>query len=301
MSTLWILVRQALRNLASHPVLNLAATFIVGVSLFVVAAFSLLLVNVESIGAGLGQDTTVVAWIQDGITESEIETLKAEISSLPDIRGVEIISRDEALRRFQAAFEGVAGLLDDLGDNPLPASLEIAIRPGLSPREIDALILTLKRPAFEELDYGQAWSERFGTFVQLLRVTLTGLSGLLLAAAALMIINTIHLTVYARRDELDTLRLVGATPWFIRLPFMIEGFIQGLLGGLLAVGALWLVHRWASPRLESWIHLLMGAREISFLSLPLLLRLVFGGVVMAVVANIISVQRFLRQRVGGSG
>lgn len=299
MSTLWILVRQALRNLASYPVLNLAAAFIVGVSLFVVAAFALLLVNVESIGAGLGQDTTVVAWIRDGITESEIETLRAEMASQPDVRDVEIVSRDEALRRFKAAFEGVAGLLDDLGDNPLPASLEIGIRPGLSATELEALITTLKRPAFEELDYGQAWSERFGAFVQLLRVTLTGLSGLLLVAAALMIVNTIHLTVYARRDELDTLRLVGATPWFIRMPFIIEGLIQGLTGGALAVFALWLVHQWASPRLESWIHLLMGARDVAFLSSHHLLQLVLGGILMAVFANIISVQRFLRQRVGG--
>lgn len=291
------LVLRALMNFKANPLLNLATVFIIGTSLFVVSTFSLFVVNLEGAMAGLGEDPRIDAWLSDGVDEAEGKRLAATLSARPEVADVVYVSREEALKRFTEAFSGVAGLVEDLGGNPLPASLEITVRPDLPERQIEAFAATLSPPTFEEVDWGRGWAERFSGFVETVRLGAVGLGGLLLFASTLMIANTIHLTVYARREELGILRLVGATGLFIRIPFVIEGLVQGLAGAGLALGGLALAHRWAAPTLEEWLHRTLGARDLLFLPSGQIVGILALGAGIAVVANLMSLQRYLRQPV----
>lgn len=291
------LTLRALRNLQANPLLNLATVFIIAVSLFVVSTFALFVTNLERSMDGLGDDPRVSGYLSESVSRDDGVALTARLAQRPEVASADYVSKEEALARFTEAFESVAGLLEDLGDNPLPASIEITLRPGLEKKTIEGFVASLPRTQFEEVDWGQGWAERFSRFVDTVRAAAVGLGGLLLVASTLMIANTIHLTVYARRDELNILRLVGATGLFIRVPFVLEGLLQGLLGAGAAVGGLYLAFSWASPLAETWLHRTLGARDLSFLPPSQVAALFALGAGIAVMANLLSLQRYLRQPV----
>ena len=132
-------------------------------------------------------------------------------------------------------------LPDDLGENPFPASVEATLRPGReSPEEVQRLVAAFeKAPGVEEVQYDLLWIQRLATAIRLVRGVGALLGGILVLAGVFTISNVIRLTVYARQDELDIMRLVGATRAYVKGPFVVEGLIQGGLGGLISVGLLW--------------------------------------------------------------
>ena len=140
--------------------------------------------------------------------------------------------RQEAYQRFKKRLGSDADLLEGLGAEVLPASLEIRLKPERR-QETSAVVERLGRnKAFGELHYGREWLERFEAFLLLLRTAASALGGFLVLAALVIVANTIKLTLYARQDELEAMTMVGATALFIKLPYLIEGALQGLCGGI---------------------------------------------------------------------
>src|SRR5262249_50091133 len=142
--------------------------------------------------------------------------------------------------RFRASPFGRASLLDGLDENPLPASLEIVLAPEQRDRTgLDALVKRLSGlPGIAELGYGHEWVEGYARGVALVRRMAFALGAVLALATLLIVSNTIRLSVYARRDEIEILALVGAGRAFVAAPFLLEGLLEGALGGLLALGGL---------------------------------------------------------------
>lgn len=280
------LVRSALRGLRASPVTTSIAVFTIAAALVLAGGFGLLVTNMADVLARFGEELQVVAYLDDGLEDDERRALATSVSTVEGVAAVTLISKDEALERFRETVGG-AGLLEGLEENPLPASLEVTLADASrTPAGVEVVVSALSGlPGIAELAHGQEWVEGYARFASLVRVAAVVL-GLVLGIAALMIVaNTIRLAVYSREDELEILSLVGASRSFVRIPFLLEGTLQGALGGLLAVALLYLGYVAVVPRLEYGLELLLGNTSPHFFSSVQTLTLVMAGGVLGLVGS----------------
>jgi cell division transport system permease protein len=233
----------------------------------------------------------VVFFLEDHIEDRVRASLENRLKDDPAVESQVLVTRGEALERFRALFRDMRSLPEDLGENPFPASLEVSLRPGhQSPAEVERLVAAFeKAPGVREAQYDLLWIDRLSTGVRLVRGAGAFLGGILVLAGVFTISNVIRLTVYAREDELDIMRLVGATQAYVKGPFVAEGMIQGGLGGLIAVALLWTAFRFLRRDLMAASDLLGRAP----LTLPsdLVLVLVLGGMAVGIAGSLVSLRR----------
>jgi cell division transport system permease protein len=207
---------------------------------------------------------------------------------------VTFVSRQEAYRRFKQRLGSDADLLEGLGADVLPASLEIRLKPERR-HDTAAVAERLSRnKAFGELHYGREWLERFEAFLLLLRTVGVALGGFLVLAALVIVANTIKLTLYARQDELEAMTMVGATSLFIKLPYLIEGALQGLCGGLLAMLVSFVAFRIILRESLGSLLLLTGIDTIHFLPPAWQGLLVAAGAMVGLLGSLLALRKFVR-------
>jgi cell division transport system permease protein len=275
----WLLfVRTAIRGIASSPVTSGISIVTIGVTLVLVGAFALLLRNMEELLDQFGDDLRVTAYLESDVSREALRALQDRVLAIPGVEDVEALSQDEALERFRASVGSGSALLDGLDINPLPASLEISLRDDRRSAEgMEAVAKAIEGLAgVESLSSGRDWVEGYLRAVALVRGVGVGL-GIILALATLLIVsNTIRLGIYARRDELEILSLVGASRPFVQTPFLLEGLVQGAAGGVIALGLLYTLFRLVLPGFEFGLELLVGTAPRFFASGEALI-LVAGG------------------------
>ena len=247
--------------------------------------------NLNEVVTRWTQKVQVTFYLADGLEDRIRDSLFDQLHADPAVESVVLVSRAQALDRFRSLFRDLRTLPEDLGSNPFPASLEVSLRAGhQSPEEVQRLVHAFeKAPGVEEVQYDLLWIERLSTAVRLVRGVGAFLGGILVLAGIFTISNVIRLTVYARQDELDIMRLVGATRAYVTGPFVVEGMIQGGLGGLLSLGLLWLAFRVAARDALAASDL-MG-RAVVFLPAGVCLAIVAGGMLVGVVGSLISLGR----------
>jgi cell division transport system permease protein len=289
-------LKRAIRGIRGNPTVTLLSVITITVSLLTLGTFLLLYLNVRAAAATWGGDVQVVAYLAEGMGPDEVNPLSESISRLPEVSAVKYISREDALARFRGDLGGQAGILDGLSRNPLPASLEVTLREGLrGPALVRALAEKVRgMRGVEDVQYGEEWIAQYSAFMNFLRVLGLLLGAFLLAGSAFVVANTIRLAVYARREELEILSLVGASRPFIRIPFLIEGVLQGILGAALAVGILYGAYRTLEPRLATSLLLVAGRLHLSFLPVNAVLLLLGVGAAVGLVGSALSVGRFGR-------
>lgn len=291
-----IAVRRSLRNLVDFAFLNVVSIGVVATSILLLGMFVLILVNLSGVMERWGRDVQVYAYFADGVSEERRFEIKEEIEARSEVRHVRYISKEEALETFRRLIPDADELLSDLQTNPLPPSLEIQLTSALrDPEQVAAFAREVDRPAFAELDYAAEWVGQFYTFLNLLKLSAVVMGTLLGLACLVIVSTTIQLTVWARRDEIEIFRLVGATDRFVQAPFLIEGAIQGSVGALLSVGLLWIAYRLVFVALQDVLGLSGGARVLSFLPVPYLVLIVVGGLVLGLVGSWLSLRRLLDQ------
>lgn len=289
-------VRRALRNMRQSPVLCSAAVGTVAVALTILAFFAIIVLNVQKLTRHWSEDVQVVAFIDNLPEEGHLQQWIAEIQGLPEVDKVAFVSRAEALKRFKKRLADDADLLAGVDPDILPASLEITLQDNSRNHAgVSAVVSRLRQNSgLSDLRYGQDWLERFESFVFLLRSAGVILGGFLLFAALFIVANTIKLTLYARRDELEIMALVGATPIFIKSPFLLEGALQGALGGGLAVaGAYALFQLFLQQGLNSLL-LASGVERITFLPWSWQLLLVAAGLLLGLAGSLLSLRKLVR-------
>lgn len=202
--------------------------------------FLLLYLNAHEALGSLKDEIKVIVYLRDSTAPKEIARLREELSRDPAVAAVEFVSREQALATFRAQFPSEERLLNGLGDNPFPASLVVQVGPAYrSSEQVGALVQKLKALAeADEVLYSQDWIENLAVAVRYLRMLGMGIGIVLAASLVTILANTIKLTLYARREEIEILKLIGATTGFIKTPFVLEG---ALLGGTGALGALFLL------------------------------------------------------------
>jgi cell division transport system permease protein len=271
-------VRTAIRGIASSPVTSGISVVTIGVTLVLVGAFALLLRNMEELLDQFGDDLRVTAYLESEVSGDALRALKDRVLTISGVEDVEALSQDEALERFRASVGSGSALLDGLDINPLPASLEISLREDRRSAEgMEAVANAIEGLAgVESLSSGRDWVEGYLRAVSLVRGVGVGL-GIILALATLLIVaNTIRLGIFARRDELEILSLVGASRPFVQTPFLLEGLVQGAAGGVIALGLLYALFRLVLPGFEFGLELLVGTAPRFFASGEALI-LVAGG------------------------
>jgi cell division transport system permease protein len=226
---------------------NLLALTTLATALFVAGLILLVIGNVDRRIERLRNDVHVEIYLEDAHTPEQREELATKLRGTDGVAAVEFVDKDEALRRYRTWAAGQAELVDELGSNPLPASLEVQLTPGTARTERAAAITRSfdRAPGVEEIRFGYDWLERLESMLRVARTGGGSLSLLVLAAVVFVMAAVLRLAVYARREEIDTMRLVGATPGFIRGPFLVAGAVQGLIAAGLALGLVELVRRTA--------------------------------------------------------
>jgi cell division transport system permease protein len=284
-------VEEALTSLWRSRLMNALSVGTMAVSLFVLGAFLTVASNLNAVVTQWTDKVQVTFYLQDNLAPQVRESLENRLREDPAVDGVTHVSREEALARFRTLFHDLRSLPEDLGENPFPASVEATLRPDIqSPDAARRLAAAFaEAPGVEEVQYDLLWIERLATAIRLVRGLGAFLGGILVLAGVFTISNVIRLTVYARQDELDIMRLVGATRAYVKGPFVVEGMIQGGLGGLLSVGLLWVGFR-VMARDALAASDLMG-RAAVFLPAQICILIVIGGMVVGVAGSLVSLGR----------
>lgn len=230
-------LRAALHNIRRNIILHLLSASTVAVTFIVFISFLLLLLNVSVLKKNWIERMQVIVYFKAAASAEAVQKNRAVIESMAEVESAQFVSREDALALLQTALQGQDGILEGLSGNPLPHSIEIKLKDqNLGTPELENFIHRLEGlTAVDDIEYGQKWLERFRLFVEVLSVTGVCLGVLLFLFTLFIISNTIRLMVYIRRDEIEIMRLVGATNRFIKMPFCFEGIIQGLCGATAAL------------------------------------------------------------------
>ncbi len=292
----WHLVRRAFLNIKGNLYPNLSTVGIIAISMLVFSSFTLIAFNLGSFIKIWEEKIEVVAYLKRGTPIQEVETLLENTRLIEGIESVRYISPFDALGFLESKLGGHKDLLEGIQPGILPPSFEIELKKEYrNSTRIKEIISRLKRfPQFEEIQFGQEWVDTFSALVHLMNLTQWILGGLLLIAMIFIISNTLQLTISARRDEIEIMRIVGASPIFIHVPIYLEGLLQGLFGTGLAIFLLYLLQEIMMLHLPSSIQMWTVKIPIHFLPPEIILQILIGGMLLGLFGSFIASMRFLR-------
>ena len=288
-------LNQAKSSLRESIGVSLVTTATISVALLLLGLYIALLQNLENLTVGWGRVASVVVYLQDDLDDEITVKLQNEVGRNPLIESVMLVSSSEAIERFRARGPEAAALVDGVNPSVLPNTLELSLQGGFADlTALDKLAEQLQaRPEIEAVDYGKDEFAQLERLIEFLRWIGTIMGVALALATAFIISNTIRLNVYARRDEISILGLVGATPWFIRVPFLIEGAAWGLAGGGLATGLLYGADTVMAAELSALVAESIGAISVTLYAPTTGFGLVAAGFCLGVSGSALAVRRFL--------
>lgn len=286
---------RALRGLREHTYLAAVSGGVIAAALVLLGVYGLVVVNLQTVVSGWQQDVHVSAYFLPTVSAEEQAAARSELAGRPEVEKVELVTNEQAAAWMKERMPEVEPMLAELGPTALPASLEVTLKAGhTSPAAMDAFAASLQATSrFAEVDYGREWVERAAGFLGTLQVLGAVLGSILVLAALFLVGNTIHLVVYARRDELEILRLVGATDAYILTPFVIEGALEGALASGVALVVLQAVHRGVLSRLHDAVPVTFVDQGFQFLPAGPVVALVGLGIGIGVGGSWVAVRRFL--------
>ena len=282
-------IREALLSFRRTPLLSALSVTTIAFSLFVVGLFGLVALNLRHALSRVEERVEVVAYVLRGIPTETIAQASADIAAFPEVSDVNYVSEDEALRRARTELVEFKDAYRDLQTNPLPASLEIRLKPGFrDAATVDSVARRVKGfPFVDEVRFGRDWIAKLDRLRDLLGLVGLVVGGAFAVVAVVIIGTTIRMAVLQRAREITIMRLVGATDAFVRGPFLLEGAVKGFLGGVLAIllaGATYTLVRSNTGIFSDLVF---------FAPLHLALGLAFGTL-MGLGASVVSVGRHLR-------
>jgi cell division transport system permease protein len=280
-------LREGVLNLRRAPFLSLSSVAVMGLSLFVLGIFLLITVNLRSAIVAVQKQVEVVVFVGEGIRDAELQSLDRFLREHPGVMDVRYLTRDEALAKFRAELNEKEYLLEALETNPLPDTFEIALfddwksteRIGMLAEQIEGMA------GVDEVKYGREWVGRLNRVIMILVVVDFFLGSVVALSSLLVVANTVKLTLIARRDMIDLMKMIGATAGVIRRPFVIEGVLQGAFAAAFASGLLVLLTNMLRERVPEVVPLTSSA-----LGVFLLFGAVLGGI-----GSVASMQGFLRR------
>ena len=286
---------RALANLRQNVFVSVVTVGTIALALLIAALFLLVYVNLEGMAEGWSEKVQVTAYFDREPSPLAVAALKGRVKAIPGTAKVVFVSQLEAEQRLRSRLKGQESLLEGITPDVLPASLEISLdRRHRAGDSVAAYVTSLKRIAgINEVQYGEEWVKRFNSFMNLFRLMGALLGGFLTIAVLFIVSNTIKLTIYARKEELELLGLVGATRFFIKAPFLIEGVLQGALGAVLSLVSLLACYYAFLKNAGSFLGVNPAAAGLTFLPVSHLAAILCGGVLLGFIGSLTSLKRFV--------
>ncbi|MEJ2546316.1 MAG: permease-like cell division protein FtsX [Gemmatimonadota bacterium] len=235
-------LREATRGMRRAPLLSGLSITAIGLSLFIIGLFALTAHNIDEALTGVESRVEVVAYLREGTPEEIVAVARSEIEGFPEIKEVRYVSKVEALYDASRELTEFSDVFSDLEVNPLPASFELRLQEGSrTPEDVERVAERLRGYDFvEEVRYGREWVDKIYALRRIAGGAALALGSAFALGAILLIGTAVRMAVLARSREIAIMQTVGATDAFIRRPFLIEGLLTGIAGGILALGLTWL-------------------------------------------------------------
>jgi cell division transport system permease protein len=281
---------EALGSLWRGRQAGLLSTLTIALALFVLGGFLAVTANLERLGADWSNSAELSVYLKDDISPDQRRAVEALVGPGDLIDTHEYVSKAAALTRFKQTFGDLASAIDGVGANPLPASLEVRLRPGPPAGSgVDLLAAQLRQMAgVADVRYDRQWLTRVLSAINMIRGVGLFLGLVLTIAASLTVANVVRLALYARRDELEIMDLVGAPPAFVRGPFIMEGVLQGGIGALLALIALAVAFFAMRGRYLIPLASALNMSSIGFLPAELCVLMIAGGMAVGCLGGVVA-------------
>ncbi|HOP40297.1 MAG TPA: permease-like cell division protein FtsX [Geobacteraceae bacterium] len=292
---LFFFLERAFLNIRQNVLVNLLTIGTIALAFLILSLALLIYVNLERVAECWSDRVQVNVYFEGDLSPSDLSALKSRIKAIKGTAGFDYVSREEALRRFRDRLKGQESLLEEVSAEILPSSLEIRLnRDSRDSESVARYVAQLRKvPMVTEVQYGEEWVKRFSQFMNLVRFAGLLVAGFIVVAVVFIVANTIKLTIYARKDEIELMALVGATRLFIKVPFLIEGVVQGVVGAALALlilSGVYLAFLHNADFLFSFKTMEAG---FVFLSVPHLVAVLFGGAALGFIGSLASLKRFI--------
>lgn len=287
---LWFALGEAFKNLRLNLLMSVTAITTTAVCILVLGVGLLVNAHVEGLIREVGQDVALTAFFPQDASQEQIDKARSAVEGYSEVRESTYVSKEEALRRFRQMIDDQPEISDSIGEDVLPASIEMRLD---DPRNSEAVADKLRGEGFEDFLYNQKTIDQINEVTSYIVWGLRGATALFLVASILLIFNTIRLSIFARRKEIEVMKLVGASDELVRTPFVLEGLLQGLIGaGFAAVLVVW-----ANAVFLAWVRQTLPFVPISsdaVNTLLILFVLIAVGVLIGTLGSFLSVRRFLK-------
>jgi cell division transport system permease protein len=283
--------REAYTSLSRNRLLSIATVTTMAICILFLGVAVLMTINADSFMNRLESDIEIVVFLNNSLSKSQVSDIKSDIEKLDGVKSVVFVSREQALANLQQKFaDKNYDLGKTIGNNPLPDSYEVKAQ---KPQDVGNLAQQInKMPGVYKVNYGQGVVERLFQVTKWVRIISIGFIVLLIMGAIFLIATTIRLAIFARRKEIYLMKLIGATDWFIRWPFFIEGIMLGSVGALMSI----LLLSWGYSSLVSSLQTALFFIPLVYqqsLLINIYLSLFATGAVLGVLGTYISLNRFL--------
>ncbi len=289
--------KSAIENIQINRTLGFFSLISLSLTLMLFGLFLILYHNAQGFVQTMRESVQFSIYLKDEAGGDAIEKIKKLIRNDSRILSSNYISKEAALEIFNESFEDKT-IIERLGENPLPASFEVVVKSEYQHQEaLEKIIDDFKAVSgVEEVQYGSEWLENLNTFLILLRIIGVGIGGFLTVTVMTNIANTVRLHFYNRHEEIEIMKLIGATHGFIKVPFLIEGFLMGALSSGVSVVFLFLIFQYMEEKIGVFLGTLGTFKGLQFLSPDLLGALVIAGSTLGGIGSYISLNHLLRLR-----
>lgn len=286
--------REALRSLSTNKATSFAAVIAMLVALMIVGITTVGFLKARSEGRQIQQDAGIVkVFLNETASETQVNSLRAVLEKNVDVKSVTYVSKEDALKRAQDLFKDSPDVIENIPGNPFPKSLEALL---VNPQRMDAVAKSVTgQPGVDEVKTGGENARKAINVIQWGTVTFFAIGIGILIAATVLVANTIRLSIYSRRREIEVMKLVGASNSFVRMPFMIEGFLCGVFASVLAmiavVGTVKLLSSSIGGVLDSNT---LGSQSNDVSLMTICFGLLGLGVALGMIGSATSMRKYLR-------
>lgn len=283
----------AVITMKERPATAALTSLTLAFALAITAFFIIVFTNINSALGSIGSNAGIIVYVKDEFAKADPKRMSDDIRAIAEVRDSRYISKEAALKELKEGVKGYGNAFEGIDPSALPAAFEVTLKhERLEPEKVEAAADVLRRlPWAEDVQFSREWVRRFATLLNLVELIGVVVGAFLAAASVFIVTNTVRLTLYARIPDIEVMRLVGASEWFIKAPFFIEGAIEGAAGGLVSFGMLVLARDVVSASAPDYLAFAFGypIHEAAVFAL-----LVLSGMAMAGIGSLIATARFLK-------
>jgi cell division transport system permease protein len=283
-------------NVRANMQTFLISIMTIAISIGILGIFLIIFFNLNGFLASWNQQVQLIVYLNDDISPAQKKHLEALFKENSTVQSSEEVTKERAWQDFRLSQAEKSGMEFDIGFNPLPSSYMVRFK--LSENRLTHISEFAEKiqneKGVESVEYGKNWISRFEKFMVFCRVFLMATGALLSFGLILIISNTIRLSIYSRQDEIELMLLIGATPGFVKIPFLLEGILQGLFGSLLSLALMGIIYYYLKSEFQVSIESIARGMDFQFISQPFLLSLVGLSVLIGFVASYISTYQYMQ-------